>query len=275
MNNSPWTKEDDQFLIKSITLGRSHSQIAEKLGRTKNAIAWRKSLLKSKGLLEVVSGPKSKGKGFKNLVKETWPDSIKTGQIPVGVGPSNETPFSQEVKVDESIISEVIGLGGMAVRDIAQVYNVQIHTAPGNFKVVGKKENVEAAVDFLKKVIDDQIDTPNIGDVIMGDITEKVEDGYHVRLTPGYRGLLPSKSLDGKQFKVGERVKVEIDGVNFAKSKFILRLADQAEKQGPQIEKALENIGDALVKETGNPLGVAAFFIAMGLDIIYKNLGKK
>jgi RecJ-like exonuclease len=244
--------------------GNSNAEIAIALGRTKPSISWRKTTLKQAGVNVHVATARA--------VEQAKPQP-RTIPVSAGFVPQPAGTVTKQVNVPEALASRVIGTGGVNISAVIKKHSVTIAVKPGYAEVKGQPANVDAAIAELQ----DMMDPPAIGTEWKGKVVGHVATGCLVQITPVYRGLLPSSEYSKHgDLLVGDEVDVYVDGVNFEQSKFILKLqpSETETTETEHIEAELENIGKVLVKKTGNPLGVASFLIAMGLDIMYTELGK-
>lgn len=119
-------------------------------------------------------------------------------------------PIMKVFKIPVSKIGEVIGPGGKNIKEISELYNVEVYIEDdGKVKVTGHDAN---KVDEAIKHIQNLIAQVEKGGIFEGTVKRVEKYGIFVEVLPGKVGMLHVSNLKDKleTFKIGDKVKVEV-----------------------------------------------------------------
>jgi len=119
-------------------------------------------------------------------------------------------PIMKLIRIPVSKIGEVIGPGGKNIKEISELYNVEVYIEDdGRVKVTGTDSN---KVDLALKHIQNMVTEVVKGGVFEGMVKRIEKYGIFVEVLPGKVGMLHVSNLKDKlqSFKVGDKVKVEV-----------------------------------------------------------------
>jgi polyribonucleotide nucleotidyltransferase len=145
---------------------------------------------------------------------------------------SNFAPSILTTKIPESKIGELIGPGGKNIKALQEATGATINIAEdGTVQVAGKtRENAEAAL----KMIDAQMEEPEIGRTYTAKVKSIVDFGAFVEYLPGKEGLVHISELDDKRvqnvsdyLKLDDIVDVKLVGMDKGKVRLSVKAAKE------------------------------------------------
>jgi polyribonucleotide nucleotidyltransferase len=119
-------------------------------------------------------------------------------------------PIMKVFKIPVSKIGEVIGPGGKNIKEISELYNVEVYIEDdGKVKITGHDPS---KVDEAIKHIQNSIAEVEKGGIFEGTVKRIEKYGIFVEVLPGKVGMLHVSNLKDKleTFKIGDKVKVEV-----------------------------------------------------------------
>jgi len=123
---------------------------------------------------------------------------------------ASEVPIIKVINIPVSKIGEVIGPSGRVIKEISEIYDVEIYIEPdGRVKVNGRNlEKVNGAVKYIKDMTE-EVESEKIFE---GTVKRVENYGIFVEVLPGKVGMLHKSNLKDKldTFKIGDKVKVEV-----------------------------------------------------------------
>ena len=123
---------------------------------------------------------------------------------------SSEVPIIKVINIPVSKIGEVIGPSGRVIKEISEIYDVEIFIEPdGRVKVTGRNlEKVNGAIGHIKEMTEEV----ERGKIFEGTVKRVENYGIFVEVLPGKIGMLHKSNLKDKveAFKIGDKVKVEV-----------------------------------------------------------------
>jgi polyribonucleotide nucleotidyltransferase len=119
-------------------------------------------------------------------------------------------PIMKVFKIPVSKIGEVIGPGGKNIKEISELYNVEVYIEDdGKVKITGQDSNkVDEAIRHIQNLIAEV----EKGGIFEGTVKRIEKYGIFVEVLPGKVGMLHVSNLKDKleTFKIGDKVKVEV-----------------------------------------------------------------
>ena len=217
--------EEDSFVVLTDILGMEDhlGDMDFKVAGTKDGItAFQMDVKTSKVNKEVLQRALEKAKIARNKILDKMYETIQEPKKEL----SPYVPIIKVTNIPISKIGEVIGPGGRTIKEISEIYGVEIFIENnGKIKVTGNDKN---KVNEAIKHIQDMTAEVEKGKIFEGTVKRIEKYGIFVEVLPGKVGMLHVSNLQDKldTFKIGDKVKVEV-----------LSLEDQGKFQLKQLKE--------------------------------------
>ncbi|PNR95363.1 polyribonucleotide nucleotidyltransferase [Petrotoga sp. 9PWA.NaAc.5.4] len=217
--------EEDNFVVLTDILGMEDhlGDMDFKVAGTRDGItAFQMDVKTSKVNKEVLQTALEKAKIARNKILDKMYETMQEPKKEL----SPYVPIIKVTNIPISKIGEVIGPGGRTIKEISEIYGVEIFIEKdGKIKVTGNDKN---KVNEAIKHIQDMTAEVEKGKIFEGTVKRIEKYGIFVEVLPGKVGMLHVSNLQDKldAFKIGDKVKVEV-----------LSLEDQGKFQLKQLKE--------------------------------------
>jgi polyribonucleotide nucleotidyltransferase len=168
---------------------------------------------------------------------------------------SKYAPKMITMHINPDKIREVIGSGGKVIQNIVAVSGAKVDIEDDGTIFIAAVNRDSA--DVAKKMIDDIVFEPEVGEIYTGTVTRIIPIGAFVEFHPGKEGMVHIKDLANKfvekvedEVQVGDTVQVKFMGTD---ERGRLNLSRKATMPKPELEVRVEEMADTVDENAKKP----------------------